>query len=249
MAQLAKALNRTDDYKKYTKGAQAYRQIFDPSVGWFRPRNSDGAWQAWPEKGRLREGYGCIESNPYQQGWFVPHDVDGMAELMGGREKTLADLTAFFTKTPDHFLWNEYYNHANEPVHHIPFLFNRLGAHRLTQYWTRFICDRAYQNKVEGLVGNEDVGQMSAWYVLAAAGLHPVCPGDTRYEITSPVFDKVSMRVGFEGKIFTVIAHNNGPENVYIDRMLLNGQPYQSFVITHEDIAKGGTLELYMSEK
>ena len=248
MAQLANALGLQDDYKKYNERAQAYRLIFDPSVGWFRPRNSDGSWQEWPEKGRLREGYGCIESNPYQQGWFVPHDIDGMVELMGGREKTLADLTDFFEKTPPHFLWNEYYNHANEPVHHVPFLFNRLGTPWLTQYWTRFICEHAYQNKVEGLVGNEDVGQMSAWYVLAASGIHPICPGDTRYEITSPVFDKVSMKVGYDEKTFTIVAHNNSPENVYIERMLLNGKPYQSCSITYEDIVNGGTLELYMNK-
>ena len=247
MAQLAKELGYKDDYKKYSARAKAYQQVFDPTVGWFRPRNSDGSWQDWPENGRLREGYGCVESNPYQQGWFVPHDVEGMVKLMGGREKTLADLTDFFEKTPSHFLWNQYYNHANEPVHHVPFLFNRLGSPWLTQYWTRYICDRAYLNKVEGLVGNEDVGQMSAWYVLAASGLHPLCPGDTRYEITSPVFDTVSMKVGSEGKSFSVIAHNNSPENVYIERMLLNGKPYRKYSITYEDIVKGGKLELFMS--
>ena len=107
---------------------------------------------------------------------------------MGGRTKTLADLTNFFEKCPSDFLWNAYYNHANEPVHHVPFLFNRLGAPWLTQYWTRAICNGAYKNKVEGLVGNEDVGQMSAWYVLSAMGFHPVCPGETRYELTTPLF-------------------------------------------------------------
>lgn len=246
VAQLAKALGYDDDYRKFSARAQAYRQIFDPSVGWFRPRKKDGVWEDWPENGRLREGYGCIESNPYQQGWFVPHDVDGMTEIMGGKEKTLADLTDFFEKTPSDFLWNSYYNHANEPVHHVPFLFNRLGSPGRTQYWTRYICEHAYKNKVEGLVGNEDVGQMSAWYVLAASGIHPVCPGDTRYEITSPVFDTITMKVGNDEKIFTIVAHNNSPQNVYIERMLLNGKPYRNYSITHEDIVKGGKLELFM---
>ena len=246
MAQLARAMGHADDYRKYSDRAQAYRLIFDPEVGWFRPRRNDGAWQDWPENGRLREGYGCVESNPYQQGWFVPHDIDGMVELMGGTEKTLADLTGFFEKTPSHFLWNAYYNHANEPVHHVPFLFNRLGKPSLTQYWSRFICNNAYHNKVEGLVGNEDVGQMSAWYVLAASGIHPLCPGDTRYEITSPVFNTITMKVGKEGKSFSIITHHNTPENVYIERMLLNGKPYHSWSITHDDIVRGGTLELFM---
>lgn len=249
MAQLAKALGRADDVKKYGDRAQAYRLIFDTDVGWFRPKRNDGTWQDWPETGRLREGYGCIESNPYQQGWFVPHDIDGMVELMGGTEKTLADLTDFFEKTPSNFLWNLYYNHANEPVHHVPFLFNRLGKPSLTQYWSRFICNNAYQNKVEGLVGNEDVGQMSAWYVLAASGIHPICPGDTRYEITSPVFDTVTMVAGKDEKIFSIVTHNNSPENVYIERMLLNGDPYQSNSITYENIVQGGKLELFMTSK
>ena len=246
MAQLAKELGYHDDFTKYSARALAYRQVFDPEKGWFRPRKKDGSWEEWPEKGRLREGYGCIESNPYQQGWFVPHDVDGMVELMGGKDKTLADLTVFFEKTPSHFLWNSYYNHANEPVHHVPFLFNRLGVPYLSQYWTRYICENAYQNKVEGLVGNEDVGQMSAWYVLAASGIHPICPGDTRYEITGTVFDKVVMKVGSDEKLFTIIAHNNSPENVYIERILFNGKLYQKYSITYEDIIKGGTLELFM---
>ena len=91
-------------------------------------RNADGSWADWPEKGRLQEWYGCMECNPYQQGWFVPHDVPGMVEIMGGRDKVLADLESFFENTPREFYWNPYYNHANEPVHHVPFLFNRLGA-------------------------------------------------------------------------------------------------------------------------
>jgi predicted alpha-1,2-mannosidase len=246
MAQLAKSLGNRDDVKKYSRRAQAYRQVFDPSVNWFRPRNSDGSWVEWPKDGRLKHDYGCVESNLYQQGWFVPHDVDGMVKLMGGKAKTLADLTDFFEKTPSDFLWNSCYNHANEPVHHVPFLFNRLGAPQLTQYWTRYICDHAYHNKVEGLVGNEDVGQMSAWYVLAASGLHPLCPGDTRYEITSPVFDSITIRAGSRAIPFTIIAHNNAPGNVYIDHILFNGKPYRQYSITHDEIVKGGKLELFM---
>jgi len=249
VAQLAKGLGKKDDYKKYMERAGAYRNVFDPSKGWFRPKDNKGEWQEWPENGRLREGYGCIESNPYQQGWFVPHDIEGMVKLMGGKKKVIEDLTSFFDNTPSNFLWNAYYNHANEPVHHVPFLFNRLGVPSSTQYWTRYICDRAYSNRVEGLVGNEDVGQMSAWYVLAASGIHPVCPGEVRYEITSPVFNTVTMRVGLQENQFTIIAHNNSPENVYIEKILLNGKPYKKYDIAHEDIVKGGKLELFMTNK
>lgn len=249
MAQLAKSLGRDEDYERYTRLSQSYRHIFDPNVGWFRVRRTDGSWRDWPRKGRLQQGYGTVESNPYQQGWFVPHDVEGMVELMGGREKTLADLTEFFEQVPESMLWNNFYNHANEPVHHVPFLFNRLDAPWLTQKWTRAICRRAYKNEVEGLVGNEDVGQMSAWYVLAASGLHPVCPGDLRYEITSPVFDEVTIHLDpdyVSGKTFAIKAINNSDRNIYIQRATLNGKPLKRCYLNHGEIVAGGTLELEM---
>jgi predicted alpha-1,2-mannosidase len=247
MAQLAKAMGKTTDYDKYMKRSQAYRNIYDPSVGWFRPKREDGSWLPWPKEGRLKDNYGCVETNPYQQGWFVPHDINGMVELMGGKEKVIADLTNFFEKTPSDFQWNSYYNHANEPVHHVPLLFNRLGAPWLTQYWTRFICGHAYKNKVEGLVGNEDEGQMSAWYVLAAMGIYPICPGDIRYEITSPVFDKIVMKAGKKGKVFTIKAICNSPENIYIKSAKLNGKPLNRSWLAYDEISKGGSLELIMS--
>jgi putative alpha-1,2-mannosidase len=180
----------------------------------------------------------------------VPHDVDGMVELMGGRFKVIDDLKSFFERTPEHMLWNEYYNHANEPVHLVPFLFNRLGEPSLTQYWTRRICAAAYTNRVEGIVGNEDVGQMSAWYVLAAAGIHPACPGKPSFDITSPVFSRIDIALdpAFTGGAdkFTIIAHDNSAENVYIQRATLNGKAFDGYEIGYSDIVQGGTLELWM---
>ncbi|SKD09984.1 alpha-1,2-mannosidase, putative [Chitinophaga ginsengisegetis] len=252
LGKLAGALGKKEDAKKYLARGANYKNVFDTGKAWFRPRNDDGTWQPWPEQGRMQQGYGTIESSPYQQGWFVPHDVPGMVALMGGKEKVLADLTTFFDKVPQNMMWNDYYNHANEPVHHVPFLFNRLGAPWLTQQWTREICARAYHNSVEGLVGNEDVGQMSAWYVLAASGLHPVCPGSTRYEITSPVFDNITIALDpayAKGKTFTISARNNTPANRYIQRAWLNGKPYQHCYINHADITAGGTLVLEMGNQ
>ncbi len=250
---LAKALGKTEDAEKYAERGQAYRLIFDKDeFRWFRPRKADGSWEPLPEHGRQHQWYGCIESNPYQQGWFVPHDIPGMTELMGGREKTLQDLTEFFEKTPDSFIWNEFYNHSNEPVHHVPFLFNRLSAPWLTQYWTRFICDKAYKNEVKGLCGNEDVGQMSAWYVLAAIGFHPVCPGDTRYELTTPLFDRVEIRLDpkyASGKKFVITTADNTPDNDYIQSARLNGQSYEKCYLRHEDIAAGGTLHFELGPR
>lgn len=247
----ADSLNKKEDAAKYLNRSKSYKNIFDPSVQWFRPRKSDGTWEAWPKNGRLTQNYGSVESNPYQQGWFVPQDIPGLCDLLGGKEKALADLTDLFSKVPENMMWNDYYNHANEPVHQVPFMFNRLGAPWYTQFWSRQICKRAYHNSVEGLVGNEDVGQMSAWYVLAASGLHPVCPGDNRYEITSPVFEKITFQLDqayTKGKSFTIIAHNNSDKNIYIQSAKLNGQSYSKCWISHEDIAAGGTLELQMGD-
>lgn len=249
VSQLAARLGKTEDAKAFAQKSRAYRNIFDREKGWFRPRRADGSWAPWPENARTTEWYGCIESTPYQQGWFVPHDVEGMVELMGGREAVLADLNEFFEKAPADMHWNAYYNHANEPVHLVPFLFNRLGEPWSTQRWTRFICRQAYADKVEGIVGNEDAGQMSAWYVLAAAGIHPACPGDTRMEITSPVFDRIEFRLDpryAQGGTFAVVTHGNSPENIYIQRAVLNGEELAASHIDFAQIAAGGTLELYM---
>jgi len=249
VSQLAKWLNHPEDEKKYAKRSMSYKNIFDAEKGWFRPRDSSGNWVAWPKDGRLTQWYGTFETNPYQQGWFVPHDVNGMVALMGGREKVIADLNNMFAKTPENMMWNDYYNHANEPVHQVPFLYNRLEMPWLTQKWTRAICQQAYHNSVEGLVGNEDVGQMSAWYILAASGLHPVCPGDTRQEITSPVFNKITLQLDpkyAKGKTFTIIADKNSIENIYIQSAKLNGKTYNKCYLDFTDISNGGELELVM---
>ncbi len=246
IARMAQLMGKGKDYRTYLQKSKAYNNIFDKQKGWFRPRNEDGSWQEWPEEGRLKEWYGCIECNPLQQGWFVPHDVPGMVKLMGGTKKVIADLDWMFGKTPSDMLWNIYYNHANEPVHFVPFLYNRLGAPWKTQYWTRFICRHAYDEKMEtGLKGNEDVGQMSAWYILASSGLHPYCPGETRYEITSPMFSKSTIQLQ-NGKTFTVVANNNSETNVYIQKATLNGKPYGKCHIDYSDIMAGGTLVLEM---
>ncbi len=249
LGQFANQLGQKEIAQKYNKAGQAYKNIWDKSHGWFRPIDHDGTWVEWPEEGRLKEWYGTSECNPLQQGWFVPHDVKGMVKLMGGTEKVLKDLDWMFENTPENMFWNLYYNHANEPVHGVPYLYNRLGAPWKTQYWTRFICNHAYENKVAGLKGNEDVGQMSAWYVLSASGLHPYCPGETRMEITSPLFDEITFLLDntyYQGGTFKIQAHNNSAQNVYIQKALLNGKPFSRCWLDFKDIADGGTLELFM---
>ena len=251
-ARLAAMLGKTDIEQQFIKKSQAWRNIWSDEMKWFRPRNADGTWMEIPKDGRLTEWYGAMEANSLQQGWFVPHDIDGMADIMGGRKKAIADLEWMFANTPKDYRWNLYYNHANEPVHFIPYLFNRLGKPKLTQKWTRDILDNAYQNRVEGLCGNEDVGQMSAWYVLTAAGMHQACPGDTRFEITSPLFDKLTIHLDpayAKGSTFVIKTIGNSPKNVYIKRMRLNGRPYDKTYIDYSDIMAGGTLEMEMAAK
>ena len=241
VSQLAESLGKTEDAQKYLNKSKDYKNIFDSEKEWFRPKDNLGNWLPWPEEGRLEQGYGSMESNAYQQGWFVPQDVEGMVTIMGGEERVRNDLTEFFEKSPKNMMWNNYYNHANEPVHHIPFLFNRLHAPWLTQKWTRTVSQRAYHNSVEGLVGNEDVGQMSAWYILAASGIYPIAPGSNRYEITSPAFTKIILNADTEHP-FTVIAKKNSSENIYIQSAQLNGDVYDKSFIDYKDIIKGGEL-------
>jgi predicted alpha-1,2-mannosidase len=246
LALLAEALGKTADAERFTRKSNYYRNVFDSSVNWFRPRMDNGDWEKWDAQSLITEDFGSIETNPYQQGWFVPHDVKNLISLLGGRDSVLTLLNNFFEKAPENMLWNKYYNHANEPVHHVAYLYNRIQAPWLTQQWTRTICKRAYFNSVEGLVGNEDAGQMSAWYVLSSTGIYPFCPGETRYEITSPLFDTVVYTTPATGNTFTIVAHRNSPENMYIQSATLNGKEFNHCFIDHATILAGGTLELLM---
>lgn len=260
VGKLAELLGKEEDAKKFYEASLNYKNIWDESVKWFRAKDANGNWTPskirkngeWIEVpfDKTRHDQGCVESNNFQQGWFVPHDIKGLKSLMG-EEFFLQELETFFDNTPEDFMWNNYYNHPNEPNHQVPFMFNHTSKPYLTQKWTRKICDKAYGDDVLGLVGNEDVGQMSAWYVLASAGIHPICPGDTRYEITSPVFDKIEFNLDkkyHKGKKFTIIAKNNSPENVYIKSVSLNGKPLNRLWIDHSEISKGGTLVLQMDK-
>lgn len=248
MAEFAKALGKTEEERKYRELALSYKNIYDADHNSFCPKDEKGKFREWPENGRLTEGFGCVESNPFQQGWFVPHDVDGLVRLKGGRQQTIQDLDYMFDNTPSDFLWNQFYNHANEPVHHVPFLYNRLGEPWKTQYWSNYICRKAYKNGVKGLVGNEDVGQMSAWYVLASIGMHPICPGDTRMELTTPVFEDVTLEVG-PSRFFRIKVKKDSPASTYIQSAKLDGKEYDRCYIDYSEVMRGGTLELVLGDK
>lgn len=247
LGELLARTGRSEEAAGFYEKGQAYKNVWCDSVHWFRTRMKNGGWMPW--RGRTVQNQGTIESNPFQQGWFVPHDIDGLKELVGGQKRFDAELDSFFVHVPDNFLWNDYYNHSNEPNHHVPFLFNYSSRPWKTQYWTRSICNRAYSTDVTGLCGNEDVGQMSAWYVLAALGIHPVCPGNPRYEITSPVFDKAEITLDacfYRGKTFKIVAHHNSPENIYIQSVRLDGKRIDRLWLTHDEIVRGGTVEFEM---
>jgi predicted alpha-1,2-mannosidase len=242
----AEALGKGDDAKTLLQRSLNYRNIYDPAVGNMHARSANGEWTNW--RGATSDGQGCVESNPYQQGWFVPHDVAGLMQLMG-KDYFLSYLTNFFEKTPASFQWNAYYNHSNEPVHHVVYLFGYAGRPWQTQQWARFTLDNAYHAGIRGLRGDEDVGQMSAWYVLGAIGFHPVSPVDGVYIIGSPLFSKVSLRLDpkySSGGAFTVIAQGNSPKNIYMQSAKLNDKPLERAWIRYQEIAAGGTLEFIM---
>ena len=255
ISQLAKAMGKEDDAKCFYEKGQAYHSIFDKEKGWFRPRKADGAWVEWPENARLKEWYGCIEANSYQQGWFVPHDVDGLVNLMGGEDAFVQKLDSLFTV--DSSLEGEMissdisgligqYAHGNEPSHHVIHLYNYVNRPWRTQELVDSVYQSQYANSTDGLSGNEDCGQMSAWYILNSMGFYQVCPGKPIYSIGRPAFDKAVINLP-EEKTFSIVVKNNEKKNKYIESVTLNGQPLNTPFFHHQDIANGGTMEIKMT--
>jgi len=257
LARFAEAMGKEEIAREFDRRAGHWKNIHDPEAGWMRRKNAKGDWMDF---GGYTDSRGVTESTTLQQSFFVPHDVDGLMAAMGGREAFLEKIDILFDRLPDKGgeypygkPWGNYktarYTHDNEPVHFLPYMFNDAGAPWLTQKWTRYICRTAYGLGALGLVGNEDVGQMSAWYVLAASGLHPLAPGDGKWQITSPEFPEASFRLdaaSAEGETFTVRSVNWSPGNVYIQSASLNGRPHERSYLTHDEILEGGELVLNM---
>ena len=263
VAQLAYAMyNATGDehflkeYKYLINRSKNYRFVYYPFPGSYqglvRGRYLNGTWVK-PYSPESFESY-ITEGTPWIYSWFVPHDVRGLINIMGGSARFIKMLEEFMslgeTMSPD-FSWSPYYTHGNEPSHHVAYLFVYAGAPWRTQYWVREIMYKCYKNNPNGLPGDDDAGQMSAWFVFSAMGFYPVCPGAPYYVIGSPLFDKVVIHLDsyWGGKDFVIIAHNNSPDNRYIASATLNGRSYNLAWISHWDIVKGGVLELYMSDK
>lgn len=257
IAQIAKRLGKNEDYEKYMVRSVYYRNLFDPEYKLFRGKNSDGSWYE-PFHPRFAQ-YGnphCVEGNTWQYSFFAPHDMPGLIELMGGETDFEMMLDSLFSQTEE-LLGKDtedvtgqigQYAHGNEPSHHVAYLYNYVGKPEKTQFYTNQIINTLYSNSPTGLCGNEDCGQMSAWYVFSTIGFYPVNPVDGKYYIGSPQFDKVEMELP-NGKIFTVKANNVSDENIYIRSAKLNGKPFGRSFIRYEEIQQGGILEFEMTDK
>ncbi len=246
ISELARELGKKEDAELFGRRSKFYKNIYDDSTGYMRGKYRNGAWIPW--EGRLGFKQACIESNPLQQSWFVPHDIPGFKELFGAQRFT-DELEMLFDNTPGDFPFNDYYNHANEPVHHIPYLFSYSEKPWLTQYWVRTILENAYDTTPYGIRGNEDVGQMSSWYILSAMGFHPICPGDNRYYFGSPLFREVVITLDgryYKGLEFRISTINNDSDHAFIQKVLLNGKVLNRPFILHQEIVAGGTLVFEM---
>ena len=253
----AESLGDAANHEKYAKFAEGYKTYFDPSTRFMRGLDSKGNWRTPfnPRSSTHRNDDYC-EGTAWQWTWFVPHQIDGLVELMGGREGFISKLDSLFTVSS--VLEGEntsadisgligQYAHGNEPSHHIIHMYNYVGQPYRTQELVDSVLQTLYFNDPDGLSGNEDCGQMSAWYILNAMGFYQVCPGKPVYSIGRPLFNKATVNLK-DGKKFTVIAKNNSRENKYIQSMVLNGKPLDEPFFTHQDIVDGGTLELTMGK-
>ncbi len=255
IAQMAKELGETEDYNRFMERSRRYAVYYDKETGFMRGKNEDGKWREPfdPRYSKHRKD-DYTEGNAFQWSWFVPHDVQGLVDLVGGQEQFIANLDTLFSTSSE--LTGEevssditgligQYAHGNEPSHHISHLYNFVGQAWKTQELTNQIMSELYFNNPNGLAGNEDCGQMSAWYVLNAMGFYSFIPGEPVYSVGRPIFDKVEVFLQ-NGKKFTIIAKNNSSENLYLQSARLNGEMLRKASFSHSDILEGGTLEFEM---
>jgi predicted alpha-1,2-mannosidase len=261
LAQFAKALGRPDDYELFLRRSENWRKLFDPSTGWIRPRNIDGSWYTpfTPVCG-AQECPGFVESDAATATYFVPQNIAGLIEVMGGREAFIKKLNEQFEKSaPYHFQWpseghpDVWVNYGNEPSCQMAHLFSHAGAPWLAQYWVRRVKEEAFgdTSPYGGYGGDEDQGQLGGLGVLMAIGLFDLQGGastEPRYEITSPLFDRVTIQLDpryYPGRTFTILTRGVGPGNLYIQSACLNGKPVTGrFWITHAELVAGGELEI-----
>jgi predicted alpha-1,2-mannosidase len=260
IARLAKALGKNDLAEKYAKRSQNWQNVFDPSTGFMRGKNADGSWVTpFGEKEMNSINFDeYTEANAWQYNFFVLHNVPGLIAKLGGDDKFTARLDEMFdTKEPIPNLGSipdvtgviGMYAHGNEPVHHVAYLYNYAGQPWKTQTRVRQVANTLYTNTPGGICGNDDCGQMSAWYVFTALGFYPVDPASGIYILGSPLFDKTTLKLDSKfakGRAFTVIAKHNSAQNPYIQSATLNGRPITRSWISNDEITAGGRLVLTM---
>lgn len=257
IAQLAKALGNGDDYTAFLKRAGNYKNVFDRSSGFMRPKLSNGSWKDPfdPRFSASRNG-DYTAATAWQYTWFVPHDIRGLIGLMGGQEQFIEKLDQMFEEEPVVQGDNPspeitgllgMYAHGTGPSHQIVYLYSYAGAPWKTQTHLRDILDSLYSDTPNGLCGNDKCGQLSAWYVFSAIGIYPVNPAEGAYMIGSPIFDRVTIEAG-SGRPFTLIAKNVSNTNKYIQSATLNGNPLNRLYVTHNEILQGATVVFDMTE-
>lgn len=258
IAQMAKALDKEDDYLFFLKASRNYANLFDKSTGFMRGKNAAGNWKTpfSPLYSNHRADE-YTEGNAWQYSWFVPHDPEGLIALYGGKEAFLNKLDSLFTHmanlegeniSPDISGMIGQYAQGNEPSHHVAYLFNYAGAPYKTQYYVDKIRRELYTDAPDGLCGNEDCGQMSAWYIFSALGFYPVNPAEGKYQLGTPLFDKISWRIGPEKK-FVITANRENDRYIYTKKVLLNGKELDRTWITHREIMEGGELEFVLTDR
>jgi predicted alpha-1,2-mannosidase len=254
IARFAKALGKSELTELYAKRAENWQNLFDSATGFFRGKAADGAWVTpFNPNAIVTDSY--TEANAWQS-YFVPHDVPGLIQKLGGDEKFAARLDEVFENKEKIVNFSEdvvgligMYAHGNEPCHHYAYLYNYAGQPWKTQARIRQICQSLYHNTTAGMCGNDDCGQMSAWYVFSALGLYPADPCGGVYIIGSPLASQATLNFDpkfYKGGQFTVVAHDNSPQNMFIQSATLNGKPFHRTWLTHEQIVAGGTLVLQM---
>ena len=254
IARMAEAMGEKEIADEFYRRSQNYRNVFNPETSFMQPRDSKGNFIPNYDPEAYIED--ICESNGWQYYWSVAHDIDGLIELTGGEARFAERLDSMFTyETADKSKLPIFstgmigqYAHGNEPGHHVIYLYNRVKQPWKTQQYAAQVMHTLYKNTPDGICGNEDCGQMSSWYVFSAMGFYPVDPISGQYEIGSPIFPEVKMYLA-NGKTFVVRAENVSDENIYIQSVTVNGQPYNKSYITHEMIMQGDTIHFVMGNK
>jgi predicted alpha-1,2-mannosidase len=257
IAQMAKALGKEKDYQEFSKRAKSYEAMFDASTGFMRAKYTDGKWKTPFDPQFSDHNFDVAEyteGNAWQHSWFTPHAPNELIQLHGGKDNFVKKLDSLFVvdstiegenASPDISGLIGQYAHGNEPSHHIAYFYNFAGQPHKTQAIVREILATQYNSGPTGLCGNEDCGQMSAWYVFSSMGFYPFNPAAGKYVFGSPLFEKIEIPVK-NNKTFTLVANNVSAENKYIKSVKWNGEDYDKFYLTHEDLMSGGVLEMEM---